>query len=88
MKNPSSLPLAVHWKIYLLTFILGTFLGLVSSQFSAYLAGSVGMIIGFILVIAAFVWQILFLKCPKCGFRFHLRRPLSNHCPDCGERLL
>lgn len=87
MKNLKNLPLSTHWKIYLTSFALGTFIGLMSSQFSVSVVGSIGMIIGIVLIVGAFTWQILFLKCPRCGFRFHMKRPLSNHCPDCGERI-
>lgn len=87
MKNPKKLPLTKHWKIHLILLALGIFIGLVSSQFSASIIGSIGMIIGFILVILGFAWQILFLKCPHCGYGFHLKRPIANHCPNCGEKI-
>ena len=87
VKKLKNLPLSTHWKIHLVSMVAGLLIGLVSSQFSQSIAGTVGMVAGFILILASFAWQILFVKCPHCGFHFHLKRPLSNHCPDCGEKL-
>ena len=88
MNQLSQLTLADHWKIYIKTLISGLIIGLVFTQFSETIVGKIGMVIGFGLMIGAFVWQILFLKCPKCGYRFHLKRPLRNYCPACGEMIV
>ena len=85
MERLKKLPLRTHWIIHLLSIIVGGFIGLVSSQFNVYV--NIGMIVGFVLIIFSFVWQIIFLKCPHCGYRFHLRRPVSSHCPNCGEKI-
>ena len=85
MEQLKRLSLSTHWKIHLISFAVGVVIGLTSSQFSEDV--NFGMMIGFGLMIVVFVWQILFLKCPHCGYHFHLRRPLSNYCPDCGEKI-
>lgn len=88
MKKLKALPLTTHWKIQLILFGVGLFIGLVCSQFSQYALGVVGMILGFGLILLSFAWQLVFVKCPRCGHGFHLRRPLSKHCPECGEKIL
>ena len=87
MDRLKNLPLTTHWKISLIADTIGVFVGLVCSQFSESMMGSIGMNIGFILLIFGFIWGILFLKCPHCGCRFHLKRPLSSYCPDCGKKI-
>lgn len=85
MEKLKSLPLTMHWIIHLISFIAGAFVGLVSSQFTVNV--NIGMIVGFILIILSFVWQMVFLKCPHCGHHFHLRQPVTPHCPICGEKI-
>lgn len=64
---------------------IGVFIGLVSSQFGV--DGNVGMFIGLILIICSFLWHVLFVRCPHCGFHFHVRLPITEHCPNCGEKI-
>ena len=88
MEKLKNLPLSTHWKIHLILLGAGIFVGLVFGQlFSATILGGIFMNVGFAVMIAGIVWQILFLKCPHCGYHFHLRRPLSNFCPDCGKAI-
>lgn len=85
MERLKKLPLTTHWIIHLISLIGGAFVGLVSSQLNVDV--NIGMIVGFILIIMSFVWQIVFLKCPHCGHHFHLRQPVAPHCPSCGEKI-
>ncbi len=85
MKRLRKLPLTTHWIIHLISLMGGAFVGLVSSQFSMDV--NIGVIVGVILIIMSFVWQIVFLKCPHCGYHFRLRQPVTPHCPNCGEKI-
>ena len=85
MKMIKNLPLTTHWIIHLISLMVGGVVGLISSQFSVDI--NIGMIVGFILIIISLVWQIIFLKCPHCGHHFHLKRPITPHCPNCGKKI-
>ena len=85
MKRLKNLSLSTHWIIPLIFLMVGAVVGLLSSQFSADI--NIGTLGAFILIIISFVWQIVFLKCPHCGYHFHLRRPVTLHCPNCGEKI-
>ena len=85
MERLKRLSLTTHWLIHLLSLMVGGLIGFVSSQFSADV--NIGVIAGFFLIILSFAWQFTFLKCPHCGYHFHLRRPVSSHCPNCGEKI-
>ena len=88
LEKLKKLPITTRSAVYFIAFFGGCILGLISGEFSRDDSLNFGMILGLALIIGAFVWHFLLLRCPHCGHHFRLNHPISKHCPNCGEKIL
>jgi len=84
MEKLKKLPVTTHSAIFYICLLAGIFIGAVSRQFDF----GIGMMLGFVLLVAGVVWHIVFLRCPHCGHHFHYRQPIPKFCPNCGKQVL
>ena len=88
-KNPLSLKkiVRISWGIILLGAAL-TLIGAVITKMRGDYEVPVLFYVGLAVVVAGCVFQVVKLRCPKCGCRLAgYTRVLPKHCPECGASL-
>ena len=86
MKKLRQLPIRTHFNIRTGLMSVGLIIALIARSVSRFDMNA-GMWIGLGLMISGIVWHILFIRCPHCGSKLHVRG-VPKYCPDCGKELV